>query len=126
MFIYKGNAREIAVTAGTVIACCHLAATATGGFFHGGYLLIVSFICILILIAILKGIKLGYALALFFYGGTAILFIVGPINPFMYFDVGETTRKHYGLFVAENFAVAAVAAFLFYCLKGHAQLRGIK
>ena len=124
MFIYKENVREIIITTGTAIACCGIAALSILVAFHGKqYDIIVSIVCILIPLAILRGIKLGYILARFFYGALATMLAWGAINPY---DDMMPSNISYGSNVVEGIISVAFVVFLFDCLGRHARLRELK
>jgi hypothetical protein len=125
MFIYTQGTKEKVVTIGVLIACCLLAALAIRCLVIGKYALIGSLVCILVLIALWKGNKVGYFVARFIFGGLAVIFVGGSINPFTYEDV-ELAHDSYTQFLVISLLFAVLAGFLAYCLGQHAKLRGLK
>ena len=87
MFIFAKNIKEIVVTAGAIVACLALLTLAARGVYLGGYMLIVSGLSILLVVAIYRGRKFGYQIGRYLFGISALVAALGTINnPFAYMD----------------------------------------
>ena len=118
------------VTSGTVIACCLLVFFPIRAVvYNRPYMVITSFILVLICLGIIKGIRLAYASARFIYAVVAILFSCNSVNGFFYEDamIGESWNDatFYRIF-GKLVSIGIVCITLFWCLGEHAKLRGVK
>ena len=125
MMIFTRNLKEKLVTAGALLSLCALAILSIRLIYLGGWDLAFASVGILILFAILKGIKFGYTAGRFIFGAHAIIMVAGTLNPFTYGDALLAGRS-FPHEVLEGMAVAALSVFLFYSLGEHSKLRGVK
>ena len=125
MFMFAGSTKEKLVTSGVIMACCLFAVLAIRLAYIGKYAFIFALLFALLPMAIMKGMKLGYVIARFFFAGGAVLIVAFAFNPFAYEDV-ELVHGSYVHFVLEMMSVALAAVALSYCLNEHARLRKTK
>ena len=80
---------------------------------------------VLLSFAIYKGIKLGYTIAKFFLGALGSLSILYACSEFAYEDA-YLAKTPYLYVIMANASVLVIVIFLYYCLKEHSRLRGLK
>jgi hypothetical protein len=119
------NRKEGVATAGTLISCCGFFALSVRFFYNGGWATGPAIFSILIATAILKGVRLGYTVGRFIFGGLGVLLTGGISSPFSYEDK-LLINAPYGPILFRTIPVVALLVFLFYCLGEHARLRGLK
>jgi len=125
MFIFARNTKEIVVTAGSVVACLAFLLLAARCIYLGGFRWVIAIACVLIVLAICKGVMFGYQLAraLFCF----FVFATGTfaVNPFTYDDfLGNNDA--YWAFLLKSSLFVAIGIIAFLSLGEHAKLRNLK
>jgi hypothetical protein len=119
------NTKEKVITIGVVISFFIFLALSIRFACAGGYAIILSFLSILIPVAVFKGVRFGYTLGRFVFGGLAILLPGGALTSFSYEDA-MLARASYVHTLGASLLIAIIFVFLFYCLGEHIKLRNLK
>ena len=125
MFIFSKSGKELFVTAGVAMSSGCFVVASIFWIYKGEWRLILALLALLMVVAVLRGIKLGYLVTRYVWRGLAVLSILGGINPFAFMEV-DAARRSIPYFIGVCLLVSILAFYLSYCLSEHAKLRGLE